>query len=163
MAFPISGVITSGQYEKLNKISDNEDNTKRLATQTLDKDSFLKLMMTQLQNQDPLEPMDNSQTIAQMAQFTSVEQLTNISEAMETNISISTTMAEQLVKLTAAIETMNTKGTGSSEEVKTAQTKIIEQNESMVNELIKLNKALSSYFGTTDNSTSADLLASLGK
>ncbi|WP_059053543.1 flagellar hook assembly protein FlgD [Paenibacillus senegalimassiliensis] len=46
----------------------------------LGKDAFLKLMMAQMQNQDPLSPMDNTQMVAQMAQFTSVEQLTNISD-----------------------------------------------------------------------------------
>lgn len=146
MPFPISGVLTADQYKKLNAISGDEKNAERLASQSLDKDSFLKLMMAQLQNQDPLEPMDNSQTIAQMAQFSSVEQLSNISTSMETNTAISTAMAEQLVKLTDLIKTMNTGSTGSSEELKTAQNKIIEQNETIVNELIKLNKAFSSYF-----------------
>lgn len=146
MAFPISGVITSNQYEKLNIISDDDTNSERLATQTLDKDSFLKLMMVQLQNQDPLEPMDNSQTIAQMAQFSSVEQLSNISSAMESNNTLTTTMANQLVTLTDLIKSMNSSGSGTTEEVKTGQDKIIEQNEEIVNQLIKLNNALSSYF-----------------
>lgn len=48
----------------------------------LGKDAFLKLMMAQMQNQDPLSPMDNTQMVAQMAQFTSVEQLTNISDQL---------------------------------------------------------------------------------
>ncbi|GGH17629.1 flagellar hook assembly protein FlgD [Paenibacillus segetis] len=48
----------------------------------LGKDDFLKLMMAQMQNQDPLSPMDNTQMVAQMAQFTSVEQLVNISEQL---------------------------------------------------------------------------------
>lgn len=50
----------------------------------LGKDAFLKLMMTQMQYQDPLSPMDNSQMVAQMAQITSVEQLNNISEQLST-------------------------------------------------------------------------------
>ncbi len=44
----------------------------------LDKNAFLKLMMTQLQNQDPLNPQDPSQYLGQLAQLTSVEQMTNI-------------------------------------------------------------------------------------
>ncbi|MBF4691729.1 flagellar hook assembly protein FlgD [Fusibacter ferrireducens] len=163
MPFPISGVLTADQYKKLNIISGDEENSKRLASQKLDKDSFLKLMMAQLQHQDPLEPMDNSQTITQMAQFSSVEQLSNISTSMENNTAISTAMAEQLVKLNDLIKNMNTDSTGASEDIKTAQNKIIEQNEQIVNELIKLNKALSGYFGESDNSTSEAILASLGK
>ncbi|MGF7048746.1 flagellar basal-body rod modification protein FlgD [Paenibacillus sp. DS2015] len=48
-------------------------------TQTMGKDQFLKIMITQLQNQDPTQPLEDKEFIAQMAQFTSVEQLMNIS------------------------------------------------------------------------------------
>src|SRR3954468_15226827 len=48
----------------------------------LDQDAFLKLLMAQMQNQDPMAPTDSSQMMSQMAQFTSVEQLTNLSKAM---------------------------------------------------------------------------------
>lgn len=51
----------------------------RKASQELGKDDFLKLLMAQLTHQDPMEPMDNSQFIAQMAQFTSLEQMYNMS------------------------------------------------------------------------------------
>lgn len=51
----------------------------RAASQNLGKDDFLKLLMTQLSHQDPTEPMDNSQFIAQMAQFSSLEQMYNVS------------------------------------------------------------------------------------
>lgn len=48
----------------------------------MDKDAFLKLLITQLKYQDPMKPMDDTQFIAQMAQFSSLEQMTNISTAM---------------------------------------------------------------------------------
>ena len=51
----------------------------RKASQELGKDDFLKLLMAQMTHQDPTEPMDNSQFIAQMAQFTSLEQMYNVS------------------------------------------------------------------------------------
>jgi len=46
---------------------------------TLGKDDFLKLLITQLRNQDPLNPLDQNQFLAQTAQFTSLENLQNIS------------------------------------------------------------------------------------
>lgn len=42
------------------------------------KDDFLKLLVTQIKNQDPLNPMDNTAFTAQMAQFSSLEQLMNV-------------------------------------------------------------------------------------
>ena len=51
---------------------------KQTGSNSLGKDDFLKILMTQLQNQDPSQPLDDKAFIAQMAQFTSVEQLTNM-------------------------------------------------------------------------------------
>jgi flagellar basal-body rod modification protein FlgD len=48
---------------------------------------FLKILLTQLQYQDPLKPMDNQQFMAQMAQFTSLEQTQQLNEKMTTLIS----------------------------------------------------------------------------
>lgn len=50
----------------------------------LDKNAFLKLMMTQMKNQDPLNPQDPSQYLGQLAQLTSVEQMTNIAQSATT-------------------------------------------------------------------------------
>ncbi|WP_312880527.1 flagellar hook capping FlgD N-terminal domain-containing protein [Paenibacillus phytorum] len=74
---PISGnvadLINSGKNAK----SKDKDNN------TLGKDDFLKILITQLQNQDPTQPLQDKEFIAQMAQFTSVEQLTNMAGEMK--------------------------------------------------------------------------------
>ena len=62
--------------------------TSTAATKTaggsLDKQAFLKLLVTQMQYQDPLDPQDNAEYVAQLAQFSSLEQMTNVSKAMDT-------------------------------------------------------------------------------
>lgn len=50
---------------------------------SLGKDDFLKILITQMKNQDPMQPLQDKDFIAQMAQFTSVEQLTNMSNEMK--------------------------------------------------------------------------------
>jgi len=48
----------------------------------VNKEDFLLLLVAQLQNQDPMNPMDNEQFVAQLATFSSLEQLMSINEAV---------------------------------------------------------------------------------
>jgi len=55
---------------------------------SMGKMEFLNLLATQLSNQNPMEPMDNSQFIAQLAQFSALEAAENTNENIETLVSL---------------------------------------------------------------------------
>ncbi len=52
-------------------------------TGNMGKDEFLKLLVTQLRHQDPLSPMDNTAFVAQLAEFSSLEQMTLVNENLD--------------------------------------------------------------------------------
>ncbi len=68
------------------KSSDSTKSTSEdlLGTDALGKDQFLQLLVLQMQNQDPMSPTDNTEMIAQLAQFSSLEQMQNLNESFET-------------------------------------------------------------------------------
>ena len=57
-------------------------------TSTLGQEDFLKLLMTQLQNQDPMKPMDNGEFMGQMAQFSTVQGITEMGESVDNLVGI---------------------------------------------------------------------------
>lgn len=71
---------TKMQVETLNKTITKSGQAMK---QQLDKDDFLKLLVTELQHQDPTNPMQDREFIAQMAQFSSMEQMMNMNKSME--------------------------------------------------------------------------------
>jgi flagellar basal-body rod modification protein FlgD len=78
------------------------------STNTLDKNTFLRLFTTQLRNQDPLSPMDSTAFTAQLAQFSSLEQLFNVNTNLTNLISTQNTllqgMSANLIGKTVTLE-----------------------------------------------------------
>jgi flagellar basal-body rod modification protein FlgD len=67
----------------LDKLGINQPKENKKSSDTLGQDDFLKLMTTQLQNQDPFKPTDNTEMIAQMAQFSMVTGQTEMNESIK--------------------------------------------------------------------------------
>lgn len=79
---------TTSNVNNINGVTSYESYTQKSlyasqGTQSLGQDTFLKLLTTQLQHQDPLNPMDNSEFVAQLSQFSSLEQLTNANDNLQ--------------------------------------------------------------------------------
>ena len=66
----------------LQQSASNSESSK-LGNKSLGKEGFLKLLVTQMQNQDPINPMDGTKFASQLAQFNSVEQLINVNDGIE--------------------------------------------------------------------------------
>jgi len=68
----------------ISTLTDSGSASSATKSKSLDKDAFLRLLTTQLQNQDPLNPTDSTEFTAQLAQFSSLEQLSNVNETLNT-------------------------------------------------------------------------------
>ncbi len=88
-----------------------------LSTTTLNQDDFLRLFLTELNFQDPLEPIDNREFLAQIAQFTALEQARQTTESVEKLVTLDS--ANQAVELIGKSITIGS-GTGLAEGVVTA-------------------------------------------
>ncbi|MGN1206145.1 MAG: flagellar hook capping FlgD N-terminal domain-containing protein [Eubacterium sp.] len=103
MATSLDGIVTGLDDLSLNKNRVNESQTsERAVGGNLGKDEFLQLLVCQMKNQDPLEPEKDTEFIAQLAQFSALEQMQNLNE---------TTVNSQAFGLVGKAVVINTKST----------------------------------------------------
>ncbi|SDG36671.1 flagellar basal-body rod modification protein FlgD [Selenomonas sp. WCT3] len=71
------GVTMTAEAYEASQAANKTDNS------ALGKDAFLQLLVTQMKYQDPLDPQDNGEYLAQLAQFSALEQMTNVSDGLK--------------------------------------------------------------------------------
>jgi flagellar basal-body rod modification protein FlgD len=79
----MAGISQIGSYAPMGA-TDSTTTKSTTDLQNLGKDEFLKLLVAQLQNQDPLNPMKNEEFVTQLATFSSLEQLISINKGVTT-------------------------------------------------------------------------------
>ncbi len=92
----IAGALTNTNNEFSQALANNTS-----SGDSMDKEAFMLLLVTQFQYQDPLNPMEDKEFIAQLAQFSSLEQLMNLNDSMN-NLS-SVTQGQEMINATSYI------------------------------------------------------------
>jgi flagellar hook assembly protein FlgD len=79
----ISGTLTKDSLEYLDRIQTEEKSSSLKLNQDMGRDQFLHILLTQLANQNPLDPVQDKDFIAQMAQFSSLESMQNLNKSFD--------------------------------------------------------------------------------
>lgn len=121
-------------------VNKTEKEFKQRGSTELGKDEFLKLLVCQLQNQDPLNPQDDTDFIAQLAQFSALEQMTNMNSTMTSTSAYSLVGKEVIVQTKDSTgEYKEVRGTVDYVEMKNGEAKLsIDGNTYSLDDLVQV-------------------------
>jgi flagellar basal-body rod modification protein FlgD len=111
---PINSLVNNGTTASSPSSSSSSSNSASITSQ-LGPSAFLQLLTTQMSNQDPLNPMDDTQSVSQLAQFSALQASDNL-ETSFTNFqsNFAVLQSAQLIGATVTVNTSNTTAGGSS-------------------------------------------------
>lgn len=101
----MSMVSSTTNTAAVDNLSINKKTETKKNNNELGQAAFLELMITQMKNQNPLEPQDNSEFVAQLAQFSSVEGLERLNKNFTSFMSTNALQASSLVGRSVSVET----------------------------------------------------------
>jgi flagellar basal-body rod modification protein FlgD len=112
MSTPVTSSTNANNYTNSSGVAStvNSDGTANTNNQTVSTNEFLQLLITQLQNQDPTQPVDQTQTLTQLAQFSELQQQTNLNTT-ETQNGLYSQMSENVGLIGQTVTTAGTSTT----------------------------------------------------
>lgn len=139
---PYLGISESSKTEK--------EQAERKVGSQLGKEDFLLLLVTQMQYQDPLDPADNTEFVAQLAQFSALEQMSNLNQTVSNNSAYALIGQEVLIRHTTTTgDALEVQGTVQKVTIKNGEAFVTvegqEFNYDEVVEVIDPNYLISTY------------------
>lgn len=102
----VSNTNNSSSTSISNNSKISSSSTATSGNSSLGKDAFLKLLVTQMQYQDPLSPQDNTEYVAQLATFSQLEQMQNMNSTFTNSQAFSLVGKEVIMKTTSSTGTI---------------------------------------------------------
>ncbi len=125
----IQGSLTPAQSQFLDKLDENNKTDKLKLNQEMGRDQFLNVLLTQLANQNPLDPLKDKDFIAQMAQFSSVESMQALNESFDS-------AEKNIASIKETIDAMQMGETNGE------QLKVLQSIQQSLNEITEANKQI---------------------
>ncbi len=131
----VGGYISDEQAEKLEEFMNEYETSDKKMNQDMGKDQFMHILLTQLTHQNPLEPLKDQEFIAQMAQFSALEELKTMGKTLSDFQASLDSIRNAVVE-----DKLNEAGTSDSEKLD----KILEELKN-ISEALKSDKAKKAY------------------